>query len=116
VPQEPALFSGTGAREHRLRPAPTPPRGDRGRRPRGARRRVHRAAARRATTPGGRARREALRRPAPAARHRARVPQGPGRGGARRGHVEPRLESEELVEQALEELLEGRRRSSSRTA
>ena len=45
VPQEPALFSGIGAGEHRLRPARRLGRRSRSRGPRGPRARVHRAAA-----------------------------------------------------------------------
>ena len=90
VPQEAFLFSGTIAREHRLR-APRRRRERRSAPPRGRRRRgVHRRARPRLRHRGGRARRAALSRPAPADRLRARADRRPAHPGARRGDLQRR--------------------------
>ena len=90
VPQEPALFSGT-VRENIAYARPGGLRGRRGGGgPRGARPRVHRAAARGLRHRGGRAGGQALGRPAAADRDRPGHSQGPGGADPRRGHQQPR--------------------------
>ena len=90
VPQEAFLFSGTVAREHRLRAPRRRGRADPRRGRRGRRRRVHLRAAPRLRHRGRRARRTALRRPAPADRLRARADRRPAHPDPRRGDLQRR--------------------------
>ena len=85
VPQEGFLFAGTVADNIAFGRPGVEPRRDRRRRPRGRRRRVHRAARGRLRHRARRARLPALARPAPARRLRPRAPRRPEHPDPRRG-------------------------------